>query len=133
MSLGNQVDNARHPKALAEYFDIAMLDAFRQGRGHHPRPWSEFRAAVTAPILPTGSWPPEKACIAPWKRWEGSTVPPAVARGTWWALSTASLSISQWATRQGWGGRLVRRESARGILIAGLGLLAAHHGYQQPH
>ncbi len=28
MSLGIQVDNARHPKALAEYFDIAMLDAF---------------------------------------------------------------------------------------------------------
>jgi hypothetical protein len=50
-----------------------------------------------------------------------------------WHVVGLEYSISQWATRQGWGGRLVRCESARGILIAGLGLLAAHHGYQQPH
>ena len=49
-----------------------------------------------------------------------------------WYVVGLEYSISQWATRQGWGGRLVRHESARGILIAGLGLLAAHHGYQQP-
>ena len=50
-----------------------------------------------------------------------------------WHVVGLEYSISQWATRQGWGGRLVRRESARGILIAGLGILSAHHGYQKPH
>ena len=50
-----------------------------------------------------------------------------------WHVVGLEYSISQWATRQGWGGRLVRCESARGILIAGLGILSAHHGYQQPH
>jgi hypothetical protein len=31
--------------------------------------------------------------------------------------------------RQGWAGRLVRQEQAQGILVAGLGMLAAHFGY----
>ena len=31
--------------------------------------------------------------------------------------------------RQGWGGRPVRQEQAQGILIAALGMLAAHFGY----
>jgi hypothetical protein len=31
--------------------------------------------------------------------------------------------------RQGWRGRPVRQEQAQGILIAGLGMLAAHLGY----
>jgi hypothetical protein len=31
--------------------------------------------------------------------------------------------------RQGWGGRPVRQEQAYGILVAALGMLAAHSGY----
>jgi hypothetical protein len=31
--------------------------------------------------------------------------------------------------RQGWGGRPVRQEQAQGILVAALGMLAAHFGY----
>jgi hypothetical protein len=31
--------------------------------------------------------------------------------------------------RQGWSGRPVRQEQAQGILIAALGVLAAHFGY----
>jgi hypothetical protein len=33
--------------------------------------------------------------------------------------------------RQGWGGRLVRQEQAQGILIAALGVLAAHFGHSE--
>ena len=33
--------------------------------------------------------------------------------------------------RQGWGGRPVRQEQAQGILIAGLGMLAGHFGYER--
>jgi hypothetical protein len=31
--------------------------------------------------------------------------------------------------RQGWGGRPVRVEQAHGILVAALGVLARHYGY----
>jgi hypothetical protein len=34
--------------------------------------------------------------------------------------------------RQGWGGRPVRQEQAQGILVAALGMLAAHFGYGEP-
>lgn len=33
------------------------------------------------------------------------------------------------AMRQGWGGRPVRQEQAQGLLVAALGMLAAHVGY----
>jgi len=39
-------------------------------------------------------------------------------------------SLREWALRQGWGGRPVRQESAQGILIAALGVLAKHYGYR---
>jgi hypothetical protein len=38
-------------------------------------------------------------------------------------------SVRDWAIRQGWGGRPVRQEQAQGILVAALGVLAAHFGY----
>ena len=33
--------------------------------------------------------------------------------------------------RQGWGGRPVRIEQAQGILVAALGVLAGHYGYNR--
>jgi hypothetical protein len=38
-------------------------------------------------------------------------------------------SVREWAMRQGWGGRPVRQEQAQGILVAALGMLAAHFGH----
>jgi hypothetical protein len=38
-------------------------------------------------------------------------------------------SVREWALRQGWGGRSLRQEQAQGILVAALGVLAAHFGY----
>jgi hypothetical protein len=46
-----------------------------------------------------------------------------------WHVVGLQRSVREWAMRQGWGGRLVDHKSAGGILIAGLGLLAAHLGY----
>jgi hypothetical protein len=37
--------------------------------------------------------------------------------------------VREWAIWQGWGGRPVRQEPAQGILVASLGMLAAHVGY----
>ena len=48
-----------------------------------------------------------------------------------WHVVGLQRSIREWAMRQGWGGRLVRVEQAQGILVAALGVLARHYGYQQ--
>ena len=41
----------------------------------------------------------------------------------------AECSVCAGAIRQGRGGRPVRQEQAQGILVAALGMLAAHVGY----
>jgi hypothetical protein len=46
-----------------------------------------------------------------------------------WHVIGLQRSIREWAMRQGWGGRPVRVEQARGILVAALGVLAGHYGY----
>jgi len=42
-----------------------------------------------------------------------------------WHVVGLQRSVREWAIRQGWGGRPVRRDQAQGILVAGLGMLAA--------
>jgi hypothetical protein len=46
-----------------------------------------------------------------------------------WHVVGLRRSVREWAVRQGWGGRPVRQEQAQGILVAALGMLAAHLGY----
>jgi hypothetical protein len=48
-----------------------------------------------------------------------------------WHVVGLQHSVREWALRQGWGGRPVRQEQAQGILVAALGMLAAHVGYGQ--
>jgi hypothetical protein len=56
------------------------------------------------------------------------------ASGCWKRSGTVGIiglqrSVQEWAIRQGWGGRPVRHEQAQGILVAALGVLAAHLGH----
>jgi hypothetical protein len=46
-----------------------------------------------------------------------------------WHVVGLQRSVREWAIRQGWGGRSVDQKAAAGILIAALGVLAAHFGY----
>ena len=46
-----------------------------------------------------------------------------------WHVVGLQRSVREWAMRQGWGGRPVRQEQAQGILVAALGVLAAHGRY----
>jgi hypothetical protein len=46
-----------------------------------------------------------------------------------WHVVGLQRSVREWAIRQGWAGRPVRQEQAQGILVAALGMLAAHIGY----
>jgi hypothetical protein len=46
-----------------------------------------------------------------------------------WHVVGLQRSVREWAIRQGWGGRPVRQQHAQGILVAALGVLAAHSGY----
>ena len=48
-----------------------------------------------------------------------------------WHVVGLQRSVREWAIRQGWGGRSVRQEQAQGILVAALGMLAAHFGYSE--
>ena len=46
-----------------------------------------------------------------------------------WHVVGLQRSVREWAIRQGWGGRPVDQTEARGILVAALGVLAAHSAY----
>jgi hypothetical protein len=46
-----------------------------------------------------------------------------------WHVVGLQRSVREWAIRQGWNGREVRQEQAQGILVAALGMMAAHLGY----
>jgi hypothetical protein len=46
-----------------------------------------------------------------------------------WHVVGLQRSVREWAMREGWRGRPVRQEQAQGILVAALGVLAAHLGY----
>jgi hypothetical protein len=46
-----------------------------------------------------------------------------------WHVVGLQRSVREWAIRQGWGGRPVEQKQATGILVAALGVLAAHFGY----
>jgi hypothetical protein len=48
-----------------------------------------------------------------------------------WHVVGLQRSVREWAIRQGWGGRPVRQEQAQGILVAALGVLAGHFGYER--
>jgi hypothetical protein len=43
-----------------------------------------------------------------------------------WHVVGLQRSVREWAMRQGWGGRPIRQEQAQGVLVAALGVLAAH-------
>jgi hypothetical protein len=45
-----------------------------------------------------------------------------------WHVVGLQRSVREWAIREGWGGRPVDHKAAAGILIAALGVLAAHLG-----
>jgi hypothetical protein len=45
-----------------------------------------------------------------------------------WFILGDELSMREWATREGWGGRPIREEVAKGTLIGALGVLVKHFG-----
>jgi hypothetical protein len=45
-----------------------------------------------------------------------------------WHVVGLECSVREWAMRQGWGGRTVPATQAQGMLVAALGVLAAHYG-----
>jgi hypothetical protein len=44
-----------------------------------------------------------------------------------WHVVGLEFSVREWAMRQGWGGRTVPATQAQGMLVAALGVLAAHY------
>ena len=58
--------------------------------------------------------------------------PGAPAGSCAWHVVGCESSIREWASNQGWGGRMVGPPQAQGILVAALGMLAAHYGLVKP-
>jgi hypothetical protein len=116
------IDQAMHDAAkdLQAAFIIANLDPLRSplltripGNGH-PADLSdtqmEARRRVHAALDALGGISsPAGSCV--------------------WHVIGCQRSIREWAMRLGWGGRPVDQTEARGILVAALGMLAAHYGY----
>jgi hypothetical protein len=48
-----------------------------------------------------------------------------------WFVAGLQLSIRDWALRDGWNGRRLDRDEAKGILVAALGMLARYYGYER--
>lgn len=48
-----------------------------------------------------------------------------------WFVAGLQLSIREWALRDGWNGRRLDRDEAKGILVAALGMLARYYGYER--
>jgi hypothetical protein len=49
-----------------------------------------------------------------------------------WHVVGLQRSVREWAIRQSWAGRPVEQKAAAGVLLAALGVLAAHFGYRRP-
>ena len=48
-----------------------------------------------------------------------------------WYVVGLGQSVREWALRQGWAGKAISLHEAKGILVAGLGVLARHYGYDR--
>ena len=48
-----------------------------------------------------------------------------------WYVAGLQLSIRDWALRDGWNGKRVEKNEAKGILVAALGVLARYYGYER--
>ena len=48
-----------------------------------------------------------------------------------WFVAGLGLSVRDWALRDGWNGKRVEKNEAKGILVAALGVLARYYGYER--
>jgi hypothetical protein len=114
--------------------DHALLEAGR-----------EFERAFTAAALdPLRAMPLERVLgngqglnvaegisLARWRLHSALTAlggQPSPAGSACWEVLGLGRSLREWALGHGWQGRPLRQEAAQGILVAALGVLAAHYG-----
>ncbi|MDY0072454.1 MAG: hypothetical protein RBR77_07370 [Thauera sp.] len=48
-----------------------------------------------------------------------------------WFVAGMQMTIRDWALRDGWNGKRVEKNEAKGILVAALGVLARYYGYER--
>ena len=48
-----------------------------------------------------------------------------------WFVAGLGLSVRDWALRDGWNGKRIEKNEAKGILVAALGVLARYYGYER--
>jgi len=111
---------ARERQAGEEFgrlFQLAHLDPLRAA--------SLMREGGGNSTGPHGSERARQRIIAAVDALGGHGSPCATAA---WFILGCELSMREWALREGWGGRPLREEVAKGQLIGALGVLAKHFG-----
>jgi len=96
---------------LAHLDPLRAADIVREGRGNGAGPHGSERA--------------RRRIIAAMDALGGHGSPCATAA---WFVLGCELSMREWAMREGWGGRPLREEVAKGTLVGALGVLAKHFG-----
>ena len=96
---------------LAHMDPLRAADIVREGRGNSAGPHGSERA--------------RRRIIAAMDALGGHGSPCATAA---WFVLGCELSMREWAMREGWGGRPLREEVAKGTLVGALGVLAKHFG-----
>jgi len=96
---------------LAHLDPLRAADIVREGRGNGAGPHGSERA--------------RRRIVAAMDALGGHGSPCATAA---WFVLGCELSMREWAMREGWGGRPLREEVAKGTLVGALGVLAKHFG-----
>jgi hypothetical protein len=97
---------------LAHLDPLAAADLVREGRSSNG-------------VGPHGSERARRRILAAVDALGGHGSPCATAA---WFVLGCELSMREWAMREGWGGRPLREEVAKGTLLGALGVLARHFG-----
>ena len=101
-------------------------------------PWAEGEVIDRGDGLPVGTSPGQmmieknagaaRAVRDALEAVGGSTSPAGLAL---WYVAGLGKSVREWALRQGWAGKAISLHEAKGILIAGLGVLARYYGHDR--
>jgi hypothetical protein len=96
---------------LAHLDPLRAADIVREGQGNSAGPHGSERA--------------RRRIVAAMDALGGHGSPCATAA---WFVLGCELSLREWAMREGWGGRPLREEVAKGTLVGALGGLVKHFG-----
>ena len=101
---------------------------------------AQLQASGAPPLdgLPRGRWRDSVTERSAWARKHAGEALDAVGGISspggcaLWQVAGLGRSVKEWCETQGWNGQPLNERVGKGILVAALGVLAMHYGYQAP-